>query len=88
MDASSMPQHRESSLQHWVEIATSKPVVTRSARVSLIVGTILIAINQGNLILAGSLSPDLYWKVPLTYCVPFVVSTYAAVDAIISRGLN
>jgi len=31
------------------------------------------------------LSPDLFWKVPLTYCVPFAVSTYAAVDAIITR---
>ena len=40
----------------------------RSAKVSLIVGTTLIGINQGNLILVGSLSPDLFWKVPLTYC--------------------
>ena len=51
----------------------------------MIVGTILIGTNQGNLIFAGSLSPDLFWKVPLTYCVPFAVSTYAAVDAIITK---
>ncbi|EED32871.1 hypothetical protein NOR53_2207 [gamma proteobacterium NOR5-3] len=55
----------------------------------MIVGTILIAINQGNLILSAvALPPDLYWKIPLTYCVPFCVSTYAAVDAILSRSLD
>jgi len=54
----------------------------------MVVGTILIAINQGNVILAGTAPADLFWKVPLTYCVPFAVSTYAAVDAILSRGLD
>ena len=53
---------------------------------SLVVGTILIAINHGNLIAAGTPPLDLYWKIPLTYCVPFAVSTYAAVDAVMSRG--
>lgn len=78
----------ESTGRRWLNVATSRPVVRRSAKVSLIVGTILIGINQGNLILSGSLSPDLYWKIPLTYCVPFAVSTYAAVDAILSRSLD
>ena len=54
----------------------------------MIVGTILIAINQGNLILAGDFSPELFWKIPLSYCVPFAVSTYAATDAILSRALD
>ena len=75
----------ESSFQQWLRLAGSRPVIRRSAKVSMIVGTILIGINQGNLLFAGSLSPDLFWKVPLTYCVPFAVSTYAAVDAIITK---
>ena len=41
----------------------------RAIRVSLIVGTVLVIINQGDLILAGSI-PDI-WKIPLTYSVPF-----------------
>ena len=61
-------------------------MVRRSAKVSLFVGTILIAINQGNLLLSGVFPSDLFWKIPLTYCVPYAVSTYAAVDAILSGG--
>ncbi|MCE2405755.1 MAG: nitrate/nitrite transporter NrtS [Dehalococcoidia bacterium] len=44
----------------------------------LVVGTALVLLNQGNVILSGSWQPDLYWKVPLTYCVPFMVATWGA----------
>jgi len=53
-------------------------MLRRSAVVALIVGTILTAINQGNIILAGDFPASLYWKVPLTYCVPFCVATTGA----------
>jgi hypothetical protein len=26
----------------------------------------------------GALPPDLWWRIPLTYCVPFAVATYGA----------
>ncbi len=45
----------------------------------LIVGTILTAINQGDVILAGE-TPDLV-KAGLTYMVPYCVATYGAVTA-------
>ncbi len=70
----------------WLETAMSPNVVKRSLKVSVLVGTILVAINQGNLLFGDTMSPDLYWKIPLTYCVPYAVSTYAAVDAILSKG--
>ena len=38
----------------------------------------LTALNQGDVLLAGDLSNALYWKIPLTYCVPFLVATYGA----------
>ncbi len=44
----------------------------------LVVGTILTAINQGNLIVTGHLPPVLLWKIPLTYSVPYCVSTFSA----------
>ena len=69
----------------WFDVALQPAVVLRSVRVSLLVGTVLIAINQGDLLFNGVLLPDLYWKIPLTYCVPYAVSTYAAVDAILSK---
>jgi hypothetical protein len=44
----------------------------------LVVGTILTVINQGDAILTATLTPVLLWKIPLTYVVPFAVSTYSA----------
>lgn len=65
-----------------------RDVIRRSLKVSLIVGTALNCINQGDAIISGGISPHLYWKVPITYLVPFMVSTYAAVSAIISDENN
>jgi len=53
--------------------------VRRSLLVALIVGTILTAINQGNLILRGDWPDSLYWKIPLTYAVPYCVATTGAI---------
>tara|TARA_R110000787_G_scaffold104494_1_gene211598 strand:- start:949 stop:1161 length:213 start_codon:yes stop_codon:yes gene_type:complete len=55
----------------------------RAIRVSLIVGTVLVIINQGDLILAGSI-PDI-WKIPLTYSVPYFVSSYSSAAMLISK---
>lgn len=38
----------------------------------------LLAINQGDVILAGRGDAALAWKVPLTYLVPFIVATWGA----------
>jgi hypothetical protein len=53
-------------------------MLRRSLLTALVVGTILTAINQGNLILQGAFSSDMMWKIPLTYCVPFCVATWGA----------
>lgn len=55
-----------------------KPMLRRSMMASLVVGALLTAINQGTLIFAGSWDDALYWKIPLTFCVPFCVATYGA----------
>ncbi len=44
------------------------------------VGTILVAINQGATIAAGELRSSLAWQVPLTYAVPFFVATWGALS--------
>ncbi|MBT8083850.1 MAG: nitrate/nitrite transporter NrtS [Woeseia sp.] len=69
----------------WLKVATRYSVVVRSMRVSLIVGTILVGINHGDVLLGGGATTVAVWKIPLTYFVPYAVSTYAAVDAILSR---
>ena len=59
------------ALRHW-------PMLRRSLIASAVVGTALTALNQGDAIVAGNLAGPLAWKIPLTYCVPFLVATYGA----------
>ena len=54
------------------------PMLRRSFYTALVVGTVLVLLNQGNVLLAGSWAGALYWKIPLTYCVPFLVATWGA----------
>ena len=61
------------AVRHW-------PMLRRSLIASLVVGTALTALNQGDAILTGQLSGALVWKIPLTYCVPFLVATYGALS--------
>ena len=59
--------------------ACSNGVPRRSLYIALIVGTILNVINQGDAIL-GAASIN-WFKIVLTYCVPYAVCTYGAVSA-------
>lgn len=47
----------------------------RALKISLLIGTLLVLINQGDLLLAGKWPP--LWKILLTYLVPFGVGCYA-----------
>jgi hypothetical protein len=53
-------------------------MLRRSFAIALVVGTVLLAINQGDVLLSAQWPPALAWKVPLTYVVPFVVATWGA----------
>ncbi len=55
-----------------------RPLVRNALLTALVVGTILTAINQGNILVDGKFPPPLFWKIPLTYSVPYCVSTWAA----------
>ena len=54
------------------------PMLRRSGLIALIVGTILTAINQGDVLLAGHWPLALAWKLPMTYVVPFIVASLGA----------
>ena len=54
------------------------PMLKRSFLVAVVVGTILTLLNQGDTMFAGDWKDSYYWKVPLTFCVPFCVATYGA----------
>jgi hypothetical protein len=57
-----------------------RPLLKRSALTALVVGTILVAINQGGILLSGVLPATLVWQIPLTYLVPFGVATWGALS--------
>ena len=57
------------------------PMLRRSGLIAAIVGTVLTAINQGDMLLTGHWSRTLVWKLPLTYAVPFIVATLGALGA-------
>lgn len=54
------------------------PLVRQSLRVALVVGTVLFAINQADVVLSGQVDPRVVVKIALTYLVPYSVSTYSA----------
>ncbi len=66
----------------WLSVALRRDIVIRGLKVGVIVGTILVAINQGDMILSGQLDASAAWKISLTYLVPYCVSTYGGVSAI------
>lgn len=55
-------------------------MVKRSLMAALIVGTVLTMLNQGDLLLTGQWNDTMFWKIPLTYCVPFCVASYGALS--------
>jgi len=62
-----------------VKNARRPDIVSRSFRVSLIVGTILVGINHGDAIIDGRVGLNELLKIFLTYLVPYCVSTYSSV---------
>ena len=51
----------------------------RSLKLAIVVGTVLVAINYGDLILRGDTEKIEWYKIALTYIVPYFVSTYSAI---------
>lgn len=66
------------SCREACDLAVSNGTPKRAARMSLIVGTLLIFINQWEA-LTGQAALD-WLKLVLTYTVPYVVTTYTSVS--------
>ena len=54
-------------------------LLKKSLIASLLVGTILTVINQGDLVVSRNYQIAMLWKIPLTYTIPFLVATWGAV---------
>ena len=68
----------EPRLRCWRCALTYLPMLRRSAVIAGVVGTLLLAINHGDVLLGGHWAAALAWKAPLTYLVPFVVASCGA----------
>ena len=66
--------------RYW-ELATQRRVVRRALGFGVVVGSVLIAINHGDAILAGDVDARRWLKMGLTVLVPYCVSTLSSVGA-------
>lgn len=57
---------------------TSAPTVASAARIALVVGTVLNAVNHGAMVLDGHWSDIAAWRVLMNYVVPYCVASYSA----------
>jgi hypothetical protein len=67
----------------WLRLAASAPVRRRAVRYALVVGAILITINHGDAILRGDLPVGRLLRMGLTVMVPYLVSTFSSVGAML-----
>lgn len=57
-----------------------RSVIIKAAKIALIVGTLLNAINQGEAVASLAFAQIDWVKFALTYCVPFGVSLYTSLS--------
>jgi hypothetical protein len=62
------------TLREALRICRQPEHLRQTARIALVVGTILTAINQLDVIIRGDATAFTWVKCGLNYCVPFVVS--------------
>ena len=67
------------TLHEWLRSASHPATIRRACATSLIVGTILIAINHGQAIIAGQITQERIFQMLLTVVVPYMVSTASSV---------
>jgi hypothetical protein len=74
------PPSSEPSIISWLRLAAHPATVRRAFVTALIVGCVLIAINDGPAILAGQLTRERIIQMCLTVFVPYIVSTVSSVS--------
>ena len=74
-------QSGKTCLQHSLQ----SDIAGRGLKVALIVGTVLTAINQGDVLAGSAVTPGVLIKILLNYCVPYIVSVYAELEVVASQ---
>ena len=74
-------------MKEQLQLALRPSVVKRALKYALVVGLILITINQSDVILSGHFTRGVLLKMLLTVMVPYVVSTFSSVGVLLEmRG--
>ncbi len=68
-------------MKPWLRLATRPDVVMRASKTAVCVGAVLILINQGDVIVSGTMTAIGVGKMLLTAMVPYCVSTYSSAQA-------
>jgi hypothetical protein len=68
-----------------LRVVAYRPHLVRTIRIALLVGTILFAINQLDVVLRGDATAFVWFKIGLTYVVPFCVSNLGILVATSAR---
>ena len=72
-------------LKKYLALATEPGIVKRGLKYSVIVGSVLVLINHGDALFAGTLTRTQIFKILLTYTVPYVVSSLSSIQALLAR---
>ncbi|MFD2163330.1 nitrate/nitrite transporter NrtS [Paradesertivirga mongoliensis] len=70
-----------------IKIASNYSIIRKAILTSIIVGTILNLINQGNLIFTNQIAEVSITKMSITYLTPFMVSLYSTTTALLRKDL-
>ena len=68
------------ALRCWRHAILYEPVFRRALTVAAVIGTLLFLINQLDVVVSGKVTALVVAKIALTYAVPFLVSTYSALE--------
>lgn len=68
-------------MRTYIEISFQKKIASTALKVAIVVGTLLNLINQWTAITTFDFEHISFAKLLLTYCVPYLVSTFSAAHA-------
>jgi hypothetical protein len=72
------PRRGNGGSRSLLPFAADRAVTIGGLKVAFVVGTVLNAINQGDRLLALRWNDVVWWRIGLTYLVPFCVSVFSA----------
>jgi len=69
-------------MKFWLKTARDSAIIRCSMKYAFVVGPVLVAINQGDAIVQGTVGSVGLLKIGLTMLVPYLVSTFSSVGTV------